>query len=113
MSHITAQQPAQARQRYRRAASVAAAAIANGIAWTVGHLAHASYVLGTPVGDRQIGLSVTVAATTAAGLVGWGLLVLFERYTSHPQMPGPLWLSRCWGCPSCPYSCSRQTPRRA
>jgi hypothetical protein len=85
MSRITAQQPAQTRHRYRRAAAVAAAAIANGIAWTVGHLAHAGYVLGTPVGDRQIGLSVTVAATTAAGLAGWGLLVLFERYTSRPQ----------------------------
>ena len=86
MSHTIADLPVQARHRTRRAAGwTATAALANGIAWTVGHLAHANYVVGTPLGDRQISLGMAIVATAAAGMAGWGLLAMFERRISRPR----------------------------
>jgi hypothetical protein len=86
MLHTSIHQQAQGQHRVRQAAAwIATAALANGLAWVIGHLAHANYVLGTPLGDRHISLGVAVVATAAAGIAGWGLLVLFERRTSRPR----------------------------
>ena len=89
MSHTTAHQPAQARQRNRRAAAAATAAIANGIAWTVGHDCTRQLRPRHTAGDRQIALSATVAATTAAGMAGWGLPRNIRA--AAPAVPGRRW----------------------
>jgi hypothetical protein len=51
----------------------------------IGRLAHTSYIVDTPFGTREITLLLTVAATAAAGLVGWCVFAALERYTAHAR----------------------------
>lgn len=71
--------------RLGRVVAIAIAAAATGLAWLLGRWAHVDYVVDTPIGNRQITLALTVVATLAAGLVGWGVIALLERYTSSPR----------------------------
>ena len=56
----------------------------------IGRLAHTSYIVDTPFGTREITLLLTVAATAAAGLVGWCVFAALERYTAHARR---IWIS--------------------
>jgi hypothetical protein len=67
-----------------RVVAVAVAAALTGMAWLLGRLAHVDYIADTPLGTRQITLALTVAATVVAGVAGWGVIVLLERYTASP-----------------------------
>jgi uncharacterized protein DUF6069 len=68
----------------QRVVAVAIAATATGLAWLLGRLAHVDYVVDTPFGTREITLSLTVVATVAAGLAGWVVIALLERYRTSP-----------------------------
>jgi hypothetical protein len=48
-------------------------------------MAHIDYIVDTPIGTREITLALTVVATVAAGIAGWVVIVLLERYTSSPR----------------------------
>ena len=74
-------QPAAGR-RVRRVVAIAIAAVATGLAWVIGRLAHTSYIVDTPFGTREITLLLTVAATAAAGWLG-GL------YSQHSSATPP------------------------
>jgi predicted alpha/beta hydrolase len=74
-----------ARRRVRPLIVIAIAAAATALAWIAGRTAHVNYLVGSPFGTRQITLALTVAATAVAGLVGWGVLALLERYTSRAR----------------------------
>jgi hypothetical protein len=82
-------QPAAGR-RVRSVVAIAIAAVATGLAWVIGRLAHTSYIVDTPFGTREITLLLTVAATAAAGLVGWFVFAALERYTAHARR---IWIS--------------------
>jgi Family of unknown function (DUF6069) len=86
MSH-TATQLAVRSSRWRtgRVVVIAMAAAANGVAWLLGRLAHVDYIVDTPLGTRQITLALTVVATAVAGVAGWGVIALLERYTASPS----------------------------
>jgi hypothetical protein len=68
----------------RRVIVIATAAVANGLAWVAGQLAHVDYVVQTPFGGREITLSLVVVATTVSGLAGWAVFSLLERHASKP-----------------------------
>jgi hypothetical protein len=72
-------------RRTRRTITIAVAAAATGLAWLLGRFAHVDYVVGTPLGARQITLALTVVATAAAGLAGWVVFALLERYTTYAR----------------------------
>ena len=72
------------RRRAGRLAVIGIAAAATGLAWVLGKLAHVDYIADTPTGTRQITLALTTVATLAAGLAGWIVIALLERYTSSP-----------------------------
>jgi Family of unknown function (DUF6069) len=74
----------------RRLIVVAAAAIANGLAWLGGQHAHVNYVVQTPLGGREISLLVVVAATLVSGLAGWAVFTLLEHRTSKT---GRAWIT--------------------
>ena len=83
MSHMAAQLVV--RWRAGRIVAIAIAATATGLAWLLGRWAHVDYVVDTPIGTREITLALTVVATAAAGMAGWVLIALLERYTSSPR----------------------------
>jgi hypothetical protein len=91
MSHMAAQPVVRnARWRAGRVVTIAIAATATGLAWLLGRLAHVDYIVDTPIGTRTISLGLTVVATVAAGLAGWVVIALLERYTSSPRR---LWIA--------------------
>ena len=83
MSHMAEQLVV--RWRPGRIVTIGIAAAATGLAWLLGRLAHVDYVADTPIGTRQITLPLTIVATVAAGLAGWVVIALLERYTSSPR----------------------------
>jgi hypothetical protein len=83
MSHIL--MPLAARRAVGRFVAIALAAVATGLAWVTGRLAHIRYIVATPFGTREITLLLTVAGTAAAGLVGWFALAILERDTARPR----------------------------
>jgi uncharacterized membrane protein YecN with MAPEG domain len=86
MSHLAGQLAVRnARWRAGRVVVIAIAATATGLAWLLGRLAHVDYIADTPVGTREITLALTIVATVAAGLAGWIVIALLERYTSSPR----------------------------
>jgi uncharacterized protein DUF6069 len=91
MSHNTISRSATGVGRtVRRAVVIAAAAVANGLAWVGGRLAHVDYVVQTPLGERQITLSLVVAATVLSGLAGWAVFSQLERHADHA---GRVWIA--------------------
>jgi hypothetical protein len=62
--------PPAARRAGGRFVAIALAAVATGLGWVIGRLAHIGYIIATPFGTREITLLVAVAGTAAAGLVG-------------------------------------------
>jgi hypothetical protein len=68
-----------------RVVTIALAATAAGVAWLLGKLARVDYITETPIGARQITLSLTVASTVVAGVAGWAIIALLERYSASPQ----------------------------
>jgi Family of unknown function (DUF6069) len=64
---------------------VAIAASATGLAWLLGRMAHVDYIVDTPTGVRAVTLALTIVATVAAGIAGWVVISLLERYTSSPR----------------------------
>ena len=86
MSHVAAQPVVRnARWRAGRVVTIAIAAMATGLAWLLGRLAHVDYIVDTPIGTRKITLALTIVATVAAGIAGWLVIALLERYTSNPR----------------------------
>jgi Family of unknown function (DUF6069) len=83
MSHVAAQLVL--RWRAGRLGVIGIAAAATGLAWILGKLAHVDYIADTPTGSRQITLALTTVATLAAGLAGWIVIALLERFTSSPR----------------------------
>jgi peptidoglycan/LPS O-acetylase OafA/YrhL len=73
------------RWRAGRVVAIAIAATATGLAWLLGRLAHVDYIVDTPIGTRTITLALTIVATVVAGLAGWVVIALLERYTSSPR----------------------------
>ena len=69
----------------RRVIVIATAAVANGLAWVGGQHAHIEYVMQTPFGEREITLTLVVAATMISGLAGWAAFSLLERRTSNAE----------------------------
>jgi Family of unknown function (DUF6069) len=85
MSHMATQLALRnARWRTGRVVTIAIAATATGLAWLLGRLAHVDYIVDTPIGRSQITLALTIVATAAAGIAGWIVIALLERYTSSP-----------------------------
>jgi uncharacterized membrane protein YecN with MAPEG domain len=86
MSHTAAQLVVRnAGWRAGRIVAIAITATATGLAWLLGRLAHVDYIVDTPIGTRKITLALTVVATVAAGIAGWVVIALLERYTSSPR----------------------------
>jgi len=86
MSHMAAQLAVRnARWRAGRIVAIAIAATATGLTWLLGWLVHVDYVVDTPIGTRKITLALTIVATVAAGIAGWVVIALLERYTSSPR----------------------------
>jgi hypothetical protein len=86
MSHMAAQLVVRnARWRAGRVVAIAIAATATGLAWLLGRLAHVDYIVDTPIGTRKITLALTIVATVAAGIAGWVVIALLERYTASPR----------------------------
>jgi Family of unknown function (DUF6069) len=83
MSNVAAQLAL--RRRAGRLGVIGIAAAATGLAWILGKLAHVDYIADTPTGTRQITLALSTVATLAAGLAGWIVIALLERYTSSPR----------------------------
>jgi Family of unknown function (DUF6069) len=67
----------------RRVTVVAAGAFANGLAWLAGRYAQVNYIVLTPLGNREITLSVVIAATLISGLAGWAVFSVLERRISN------------------------------
>jgi hypothetical protein len=74
----------------RRVIVIATTAVANGLAWVGGQHAHVDYVVQTPFGEREITLSLVVAATLISGLAGWAVFSLLERHTRNT---GRAWIA--------------------
>jgi hypothetical protein len=74
----------------RRVIVIAAAAVANVLAWLAGRHAHVDYIVQTPLGGREITLSLVIAATLVSGLAGWAVFSLLERHTSNT---GRAWIA--------------------
>lgn len=86
MAHMPAQPVVRnTRSRAGRVVAIAIAATATGLAWLLGRLAHVDYLVDTPIGARKITLALTVVATVAAGLAGWVVIALLERYASSAR----------------------------
>ena len=86
MSHMAAQLVVRnARGRAGRVVAIAIAATATGLAWLLGRMAHVDYIVDTPIGTREITLALTIVAAVAAGIAGWVVIALLERYTSSPR----------------------------
>ncbi len=74
----------------RRAVVIAAAALANGLAWLAGRHADVDYIVQTPLGTREISLFLVVAATLVSGLAGWAVFNVLERRTNNA---GRAWIA--------------------
>ena len=74
-----------ARRRVTREIVIVVAAVVTGLAWVVGRLAGVDYIAQTPLGTGQVSLGLTVIATVLAGLAGWGVIGLLERYSTSAQ----------------------------
>ena len=86
MSHLAGQLAVRnARWRPGRVVVIAIAATTTGLAWLFGRRAHVDYIVDTPIGTREITLALTIVATVAAGLAGWAVIALLERYTSSAR----------------------------
>jgi hypothetical protein len=86
MSHTATQLAVRnARWRPGRVVAIAVAAAATALAWLSGRLAHVDYIVNTPIGTRQITLALSVAATVVAGIAGWAVIAVLERYTASPK----------------------------
>ena len=86
MSHMAAQLAVRnARWHTGRIVAIAIAATATGLTWLLGWLVHVDYVVDTPIGTRKITLALTIVATVAAGIAGWVVIAMLERYTSSPR----------------------------
>jgi Family of unknown function (DUF6069) len=73
-----------ARRQLRRVVVIAVAVATSGLLWLIGRLTHISYIVDTPFGAREITLAFTVAATAAAGLVGWLVFAALRRCAQQP-----------------------------
>jgi uncharacterized protein DUF6069 len=74
----------------RRVIVIASAAVANGLAWLAGRQGHVDYVVQTPLGSREITLSLVVAATLVSGLAGWAGFSVLER---RARNTGRAWIA--------------------
>jgi uncharacterized protein DUF6069 len=74
----------------RRVIVIAAAAVANVLAWLAGRHAHVDYIVQTPLGVREITLSLVIAATLVSGLAGWAVFSLLDRRTRNT---GRAWIA--------------------
>jgi hypothetical protein len=74
----------------RRIIVIAAAAVANGLAWLAGQHDGVDYIVHTPLGAREITLPVVVAATAISGVAGWAVFSLLERRTVNT---GRVWIT--------------------
>jgi drug/metabolite transporter (DMT)-like permease len=74
----------------RRVIVVATAVVANALAWLAGRHAHVDYIVHTPLGAREITLSLVAAATLVSGLAGWAMFSLLERRTRNA---GRVWIA--------------------
>jgi hypothetical protein len=74
----------------RRVIVLAAAALANGLAWLAGRHARVDYIVQTPMGAREITLSLVVVATLVSGLAGWAVFSVLERRTGNT---GRVWIA--------------------
>lgn len=74
----------------RRVIVVVTAVVANALAWLAGRHAHVDYIVHTPLGAREITLSLAAAATLVSGLVGWAMFSLLERRTRNA---GRVWIA--------------------
>jgi drug/metabolite transporter (DMT)-like permease len=74
----------------RRVTVIAAAAFANGLAWLAGRHADVDYIVQTPLGSREITLSLVIVATLVSGLAGWAVFSVLERRTSNT---GRAWIA--------------------
>ena len=73
------------RRTIRRVIVISAAALANGLAWLAGRHAHVDYIVKTPLGAREITLSLAITATLVSGLAGWVVFSLLERRTGNTE----------------------------
>ena len=69
---------------------IACAVVANGLAWLAGRHVGVDYVVQTPLGAREITLSLVVVATLVSGLAGWAVFRLLERRTKNT---GRAWIA--------------------
>ena len=79
-----------ARRTIRRVIVIATAALANGLAWLAGRHAHIDYIVKTPLGAREITLSLAITATAISGLAGWAVFSLLQRRTRNT---GSAWIA--------------------
>jgi hypothetical protein len=70
------------RSQAGRVVAILIAAAATDLAWLLGRWAHVDYLADTPIGTRHITLAMTTVATAAAGIAGWAVIALLERYAS-------------------------------
>lgn len=68
---------------------IAAAGLANGLAWLAGRRSGVDYVVQTPLGAREITLPLVVVATLVSGLIGWVVFRVLQRRT---RKPGRAWI---------------------
>ncbi|MEU5995365.1 DUF6069 family protein [Spirillospora sp. NPDC047418] len=81
-----AQQPSARRTRVRRAVTVAAAALAALVLWTLtGPVAGLDPAAETGGRTQPVGASAVAAAALAVGLAAWALLAVLERTTGRPR----------------------------
>lgn len=73
-----------------RVSVIAAAGVANGLAWLAGRRAGVDYVVQTPLGAREITLPVVVVATLVSGLIGWAVFKVLQRRTTNT---GRAWIA--------------------
>lgn len=91
MSHNALNRPAMSVGRTaRRVIVIAAAVVGNGLAWVAGRHAHVDYIVQTPLGAREITMSLVVTATLVSGLAGWTVFSLLERHTRNT---GRAWIA--------------------
>lgn len=69
----------------RRAAAVAGAVIVAVVVWALAvPVAGVRLVVSSGSGEQHIGLGLVVALSLAAGLAGWALLAVLERWARRP-----------------------------
>jgi Ca2+/Na+ antiporter len=71
--------------RTARIIVIATAAVANSLAWLVGRHVGVDYIVHTPMGAREITLSLVVIATLVSGLAGWAVFAVLEQRTRNTR----------------------------